>query len=79
MSQLVEEKDLVGGLLRSELSRMTANLLSKTNELSKFKESVPGNVVPDCKFHNYLEGVEEPVILDKNVSQMVCIALYNSR
>ncbi|KAK1381536.1 E3 ubiquitin-protein ligase RGLG2-like [Heracleum sosnowskyi] len=70
VSQLVKEKDYIGRLLRSATSRMSPDLLSKTNELSKFEESVSGDVAFDCKFHNYLQGVAEPVNMDKTVPQM---------
>ncbi|XP_074343121.1 uncharacterized protein LOC141680945 [Apium graveolens] len=63
VSQLVKEKDHIGGLLRSALSRMSPDLLSKTNELSKFEESVSGDVA-------FEESVGEPVDIDKTVSQM---------
>ncbi|WOH13655.1 hypothetical protein DCAR_0833165 [Daucus carota subsp. sativus] len=68
MSLLLKERDHIGGLLGSALSRMAPDLVCKTNELSKSEESLSGNVA--------LEGVGAPLIMDKTVSQMVlsCLA-----
>ncbi|XP_063939489.1 uncharacterized protein LOC108199256 [Daucus carota subsp. sativus] len=62
MSLLLKERDHIGGLLGSALSRMAPDLVCKTNELSKSEESLSGNVA--------LEGVGAPLIMDKTVSQM---------
>lgn len=66
VSQLVEEKDHIGGLLRSALSKMSPDFI------------MSGDVAFACKFQQ-LEGAGEPVNMDKTVSQMVCIVLYRSR
>lgn len=57
VSQLVKEKEQIGSLLRSALSRRTSvDLSSKTNELFKVAENGLKAAGIDYKFSNHLEG-----------------------
>ncbi|XP_059633652.1 uncharacterized protein At3g49055-like [Cornus florida] len=66
VSQLVKEREHIGSLLRSALSRrMPADLSSKTNELFKVAENGLRKAGIDFTFSNHHGGGRFPVSIDK--------------
>uniref|UniRef100_A0A5B6ZWT4 Putative paramyosin n=1 Tax=Davidia involucrata TaxID=16924 RepID=A0A5B6ZWT4_DAVIN len=66
VSQLVKEKEHIGSLLRSALSRrMSANLTSKTNELFRVAENGLREAGIDFTFSNHLGDGKVPASTDK--------------
>uniref|UniRef100_A0A5B6ZY89 Putative paramyosin n=1 Tax=Davidia involucrata TaxID=16924 RepID=A0A5B6ZY89_DAVIN len=66
VSRLVKEKEHIGSLLRSTLSRrMSTNLSSKTNELFRVAENGLREVGIDFTFSNHLGDAKVPASINK--------------